>query len=55
MAQTGEILKRQHGRKVRLAEFEAKLLRLAGPEDGAGLAWFTPTTEQVRDERRRPW
>jgi hypothetical protein len=52
MAQAGEILRRQRGRKARLAEFEAKLLRLAGPADGAGLAWFKPLVEQVRDERR---
>jgi hypothetical protein len=39
--------------RQRLAELEAELLRLAGPLSGEGLAWFTPATEQVRDERRR--
>jgi hypothetical protein len=55
MAQTGAILEQPCGLKARLAELEAELLRLAGPLSGEGLAWFTPATEQVRDERRRLW
>ncbi len=41
--------------RQRLDELKIKLLRLAGPEDARGLAWFKPTIEQGRDERRRPW
>jgi hypothetical protein len=37
------------------AGLEAELLRLAGPESGEALSWFSPATEPVRDERRRPW
>jgi len=55
MTRTGAILEQPRGLKARLAELEAELLRLAGPEDGAGLTWHRPLVEQVRDERRRPW
>ena len=47
---------RQRALRQRLAVLKAELLRLAGPEDRGGLAWFKPTIEQVRDEPgRRPW
>jgi hypothetical protein len=44
---------RQRALRQRLAVLEAELLRLAGPEDGAGLGWFNPAAVSVRDERRR--
>jgi hypothetical protein len=44
MGQIGEILERQRGLKVRLAE----LVRMAEPASGKGLAWFTPVREPVR-------
>jgi hypothetical protein len=50
-----EALLRAKERSAARAVLEAELLRLAGPESGEGLAWFRPATEQVRDERRRPW
>jgi hypothetical protein len=46
---------RQRALRQCLAVLKAELLRLAGPEDGGDLGWFKPTTEQVRDERRRLW
>ena len=56
IAASSELYKRQRALRQRLAVPEAELLRLAGPEDGGGLAWFRPTMiEQVRDERRQPW
>jgi hypothetical protein len=46
---------RQRALRQCLAMFKAELLRLAGPDSGADLAWFAPVIEQVRDERKRPW
>jgi hypothetical protein len=47
-----------HARHTELQQrfrlLETELLRLAGPVNDAGLAWFTPTTEPVR-ERQLPW
>jgi hypothetical protein len=55
-AQEAAALLRAKERGAACAVLEAELLRLAGdPERVEGLAWFTPATEQVRDERRRPW
>ena len=36
-------------------DVDGELLRLAGPLSGEALDWFTPTTEHVRDVRRRLW
>jgi hypothetical protein len=54
-ATSSEFYEQQRALRQRLAVLKAELLRLAGPPDGGGLAWFVPTLEQVRDERRRPW
>jgi hypothetical protein len=48
-------LLRARERAAARAVLEAELLRLAGPESGEALSWFSPATEPVRDERRRPW
>jgi hypothetical protein len=50
-----EALLRAKERSAARAVLEAELLRLAGPESGEALSWFSPATEPVRDERRRPW
>jgi hypothetical protein len=36
-------------------ELEFALEELAGAPDGSALGWFKPSTEQARDERKRPW
>ena len=54
-AQEAVRLLRARERDAACAVLEAALVAMAGPEDARGLAWFKPTIEQVRDERRRPW
>jgi hypothetical protein len=52
---SSEFYERQRALRQRLVVLKAELLPLAEPEDARDLAWFKPTIEQVRDERRRLW
>jgi hypothetical protein len=48
-------LLRARERAAAQALLEGALLAMAGPASGAGLNWFVPSHEQVRDEQQRPW
>jgi hypothetical protein len=50
-----EALLRAKERSAARAVLEAELLRLAGPESGEGLAWFTPAVAEPAERQRLAW
>jgi hypothetical protein len=50
-----EALLRAKERSAARAVLEAELLRLAGPESGEGLAWFSPAVAEPAERQRLAW